>query len=313
MNLRVVFFAALLMAVVAGYAAGTRAQSACDAKILSIDCDAKIERNGTSGWTPLDRSRDVLLPLMAGDRVECVGEGSVVILVPTGKRKITRDDGPVPILRVQDQPVTEISQALRRSGLVGATRGQISDHYLLWPADGSSVLPEHFVIRWKPLQQKIALAILSESKDVTLWGPTEVDGQAGEFKSAALEPILAGYKKSSASPGLTVTLTLANHDDWEETHFSLLSGKQQQELNSQLDFWAKNSDGLALRLGRGYSFSQHKLFVEAADEYDAAVSSASRSRYVLEDALEANRLAGRTARVKELESQMAAMPQARIP
>ena len=44
---------------------------------------------------------------------------------------------------------------------------------------------------------------------------------------------------------------------------------------------------------------------EAAEEFDSALDSASESRYLLEDAIQANRLAGRTSRVKELQTRLA--------
>jgi len=86
--------------------------------------------------------------------------------------------------------------------------------------------------------------------------------------------------------------------------------RQEQELNAQLDFWEKHTDGLALRLGRGYSFTRYKLFAEAAEEYESALISAPDSRYILEDAIQANRLAGRPSRVKELQTRLASQPEA---
>ncbi len=156
-----------------------------------------------------------------------------------------------------------------------------------------------------PVPQKIILSILSEAKDVTLWGPTETNGETGELRSAAVSSALADYKKKSAGQDLILTLTIGNAADREEVHFSLLRGKQEQDVIAQLDYWAKNSDGLALHLGRGYTFSQHKLFAEAAEKYEAALNSAPGSRYLLEDAIQANRLAGRAPRAKELELRMA--------
>ena len=143
-----------------------------------------------------------------------------------------------------------------------------------------------------------------------LWGPTEVDGGVGSLKSGELSSALAAYKAKAASPSLILTLTLANSSDWEEVHFSLLNARQEQELNAQLDFWEKHTEGLALRLGRGYSFSRFKLFADAAEEYDSSLSSAPESRYLLEDAIQANRLAGRPSRVKELQARLASQPEA---
>jgi predicted Zn-dependent protease len=108
----------------------------------------------------------------------------------------------------------------------------------------------------------------------------------------------------SANPGLVLTITFAGPGDWEEVHFSLLTAKQEQELNAQLDFWEKHTDGVALRFGRAYSFSRQKLFAEAAEEYEFALDFAPDSRYLLQDVIQADRLAGRLSRAKELQSRL---------
>jgi hypothetical protein len=322
MRVRACLIALLLAASVAGSAPDSRAQAgvAADGKVLDIQCDLpQIHKQNTPAWRTIHAPQDVGLPLFGGDQVQCAGKGYVEILVPEGKQQITKARGSFPIVAIKSAQTTEncdlqaaeIPCALRKLGIVGATRGRAADSRILWPADGSAVLPETFAIRWAPVRQKIVLSILTETKDLTLWGPTETDGQAGELKSEAVASALAEYKKKPGNQGLILTLTIGNSGDWEETHFSLVKGRQEQQLNAQLDFWNKNSDGLAQHLGRGYSFSRHKLFLEAADEYDAALKSAPGSRYLLGDALQANRLAGRAQRVKELESQMAALPEAK--
>jgi hypothetical protein len=321
MRHRAVLLAFLLAVVVAGPAHNARAQGpvASDGRVLDIQCaDAQMQKRNTPSWRALHAPQDIGLPLFGGDQVKCAGTGYVEILVPEGTKQITKALSPFPIATIEaaqkpekcDLQSAEIPCALRKLGIVGATRGRAGDSRILWPADGSAVLPEHFVIRWTPVRQKITLSILTETKDATLWGPAETDGEAGELKSEAAASALAEYKTKPGTQGLILTLTIGNASDWEEAHFSVLKNRQEQELNAQLDFWNKNSDGLAQRLGRGYSYSRQKLFLEAADEYDAALKSAPGSRYLLEDALQANRLAGRAPRVKELESQIAALPAA---
>jgi hypothetical protein len=140
-----------------------------------------------------------------------------------------------------------------------------------------------------------------------------VDGAAGSLKSDAVSSALVAYKMKAGSPGLILTLTLANASDWKEVHFSFLNSKEEQELSAQLDYWEKHTDSLALHLGRAYSFSRHKLFAEAAEEYDSALNSAPESRYLLEDAIQANRLAGFPSRVKELQTRLASQTQAAKP
>jgi hypothetical protein len=311
MKYRPPFATVLLMAIVAGAPANFFAQTSksVDGRILSLGCDARLQKRGPGTEVKLSPSRDIGLGLAMGNKVRCIGLGSMEVLVPAGKIEVKASQGWFTIEAVPpDQSIREIADQLRNFGVVGATRGNAADSRILWPAENAAVVPEHFDIRWKPVAQKIELTILSEAKDVTLWGPIEADGSKGSLKSDEVASALAAYKTKSANPSLILTVTFANASDWEEAHFSLLNGRQEQELNTQLDFWEKHTQGLALLLGRSYCFSRHKLFAEAADEYDSALVSAPESRYLLEEAIEANRLAGRPTRVKELQTRLESQP-----
>jgi hypothetical protein len=282
---------------------------AADGKIITVAGQAEVQIAGHSKRS-LSKS-DEGMRLKAGDRVQCFGLGSLVILLPSGLKKIAAADGSFVIRPIEPDPAFHktIIEALANYGVAGATRGNAAPSRILWPSQNSAVTPEHFVIRWEAVPQKITVSIMSDAKDTTIWGPTAVDGNSGLLQSKAISAALAGYKMKSASPGLVLTITFADPSDWEEAHFSLLTGTQEQELHAQLDFWGKQTDGLALRFGRGYSFSRHKLFAEAAEEYESALSLAPESRYLLEDAIQANRLAGRASRVKELQSRLASLPE----
>jgi hypothetical protein len=321
-TIRFSWTAILLAAGATGSAVDSHAQTvkAVAGRILSVHCQAHLQKKEMQGDATLSSPRDIALGLSAGDRVQCVGAGYLEVLVSDGTKKITAAQKEkwftIPPLPSDPQDPTEdnvIADALKKYGVSGATRGFSADSRILWPSENSAVLPEHFVIRWAPVKQKIVLSILSEAKDVTLWGSTEVDGSTGSLKSDEVSSALAAYTTKPGSPGLILTLTLANTSDWEEVHFSLLSRRQEQELGAQLDFWESHTDGLALRLGRGYSFTRHKLFAEAAEEYDSALNSAPESRYLLEDAIQANRLAGRASRVNELQMRLASQPHAANP
>jgi hypothetical protein len=294
MKLRFSLTVTLLAAIVAAATTNSRAQTknvqtgeVVAGRIMSLHCDARLLRKGTHDEAKLLYPRDIALGLAAGDAIRCNGPGYLEVLVFSGTTRITPSKKPFPIPPLPPDPKYPedkiIAESLTGYGVSGATRGTTADSRILWPAENSAVVPEHFAILWAPVGQKIVLSILSEAKDVTLWGPTEMDGGGGSFQSDAVSSALASYKAKPGRAGLVLTLTLANSSDWEEVHFSLLNGREERELNSQLDFWGKHADGLALRLGRGYSFSRHKLFAEAAEEYDAALNSAPESRYLLED------------------------------
>ncbi|HXC31360.1 MAG TPA: hypothetical protein VNZ56_02745 [Verrucomicrobiae bacterium] len=318
MRIPVFSILSLLATILLGSSANAPAQTpeTVAGRVLSIHCDAYLTRSGLKGDYPLLSPRDIGLGLAAEDNVRCKGMGYLEILVATGQTKITSSlkDGykirPLPSSPEFPAENTNIVDALKNYGIVGATRGNAAQSRILWPVDGSAVLPENFVVRWGPVSQKIAVSVLTEAKDVTVWGPTDVDGSAGVLKSAGASSALAAYKKKAPNARLVLTITFGNENDWEEARFSFLSAQQEQDLNAQLDFWAKNTAGLTLHLGRGYAYTRHKLFAEAADEYETALESAPESPYLLKDAIEAEQRAGRASRVKELQSRLTSLPPA---
>ncbi len=285
---------------------------AVDGRITNVTCEtATLTRKGKS----LSLSqRNVQMGVKASDVVACSGKGSVEIFLPDRTEIVTAKDPPFIVPSFPDNPqYPEIAKYMTSYGIAGATRGNAAQSRILWPADGSAEVPENFVVRWAPVSQKIAVSILTEAKDVTVWGPTDVDGSAGVLKSAGASSALAAYKRKLPNARLVLTITFGNENDWEEAHFSFLSAQQEQDLNGQLDFWTKHTDGLTLHLGRGYAYTRHKLFSEAADEYETALESAPESPYLLKDAIEADQRAGRASRVKELQSRLASLPPAANP
>jgi len=311
MSRRLCMVILVLSLFVSGMLAECRAQDqeAADGRITKVKCSPAQFKRGDKKPRPLTK-QDEGLRLKAHDEVQCLGPDFIELLLPSGPKQIKVEDGLIVIPPIDQDPLyaKSIADALTGYGLRGATRGRAADSRIFWPSDNSAVVPDHFEIRWAPVAQKIELSILSEAKDFTLWGPAELDGKAGSLKSDAIASALAAYKAKAANPALVLTLTLANSSDWEEVHFSLLNARQEQELTAQLDYWEKHTDGLALRLGRAYSYSRYKLFADAAEEYESALSSAPESRYLLEDAIQANRLAGRPSRVKELQARLASQP-----
>lgn len=324
MNLR---FPAAALALAMGFLAGGGFSHAQETgivagRIVSVHCaPALLRKNGTQNKVPLVSPRDIGMPLSAGDEVQCVKGDYLEVLDSDGTKKIPPPPNPdkwFPIRALPPSPVdskedTEITKELRGYGIVGATRGNAGLSRILWPAEGSAVVPDNFVIRWVPVSQKITLSILTDTKDTTVWGPDALDGSTGTLKSADASAALAAYKRKAPNARLALTITFGNASDWEEAHFSFLSAPQEQDLNAQLEFWAKHTDGLTLHLGRGYAYARHKLFSEAADEYETALQLAPESPYLLKDAMEADQRAGRASRVKELQSRLASLPPAANP
>jgi hypothetical protein len=291
-------------------------------RIVSVHCSpAFLRKNGTQKGVPLVSPRDIGMPLSAGDQVQCAKGDYLEVLVSDGTKKIPPPSspdqwfpiGPLPPSPVDSKEDTEITKELRGYGIVGATRGNAATSRILWPAEGSAVMPENLVVRWAPVSRKVSLSILTDAKDMILWKSDPLDGSAGVLKSAAASAALAAFKKKSPNARLVLTITFGNESDWEEVHFSFLSAQQEQDLDAQLDFWAKHTGGLTLHLGRGYAYTRHKLFAEAADEYETALESAPESPYLLKDAIDADQRAGRGSRVKELQSRLASLPPAANP
>lgn len=321
MRIRAFLIPLLLGTTVLGFSENARLQTpeTVAARVLAVQGDAHLARSGSKDDYLLKSPRDIGLGLSAGDRVSCTGSGYVDLLVAEGQARVTaspKDGYQIKALATDPRFPAEdkyIVDALRNYGIVGATRGNAAASRILWPAEGSAVMPENLVVRWVPFSQKISLSILTDAKDVTLWKSDMLDGSTGMLKSAEASAALAAYKKKSPNARVALTITFGNESDWEETQFSFLSPPQEQDLNTQLDFWAKHTDGLTLHLGRGYAYTRHKLFSEAADEYETALRSAPESPYLLKDAIDADQRAGRASRVKELQSRLASLPPAANP
>ncbi len=277
-----------------------------DARIMKMKC--------SPAWFKRDKERRQLserqdsgLRLRAKDEVQCSGEGFIELLLPAGFRQIRKTDGNIVIAPIDSDPqyTKEIVNDLKKLGVPGATRGHTATSRILWPVEGSAAAPEHFSVRWPSAPGKIRIAVLTESKDTTVFGPAEVEGTSGSFQSPTLSAALAALQAKAPNPQLVVTITFGDANDWEESHFSLLGARQKQQLAADLDFWDKHATDLALHLGRGYVYSKYRLFAEAADEYDSALSAAPESPSLLDDAIEANLAAARTPRAKELQSRRA--------
>ena len=73
------------------FARGKRGRSAADShsqttgavagRIVSLNCDARLQKNGAQTEAQLNSSRDIALGLFSGDRVQCTGAGYMEVLV----------------------------------------------------------------------------------------------------------------------------------------------------------------------------------------------------------------------------------------
>ena len=165
MKLRFSLTVTLLAAIVAAAATNSRAQTknvqtgkVVAGRIMSLHCDARLLRKGTHDEAKLLYPRDIALGLTAGDAVRCNGPGYLEVLVSEGTRRIPPPQKPFTIEPLPADPKYPedkvISESLTGYGVSGATRGITADSRILWPAENSAVVPEHFVIRWAPVRAK---------------------------------------------------------------------------------------------------------------------------------------------------------------
>jgi hypothetical protein len=287
-------------------AAQTQEPPKIDARIVALNCAAELATMGSSRPVALRSSRDVGRALSEGDQIRCIGDGYLELFVCEEKKRVNSSQGwfPIPPLPAKP-PFCRIGEALRKYGVPGGTRAGGS--LILWPYDGSTVNPETFVIRWVPVQEKIELAIRVAGKNVTVWGPVKEDGTIGLLKPDSISAILMAYRSQSEQSDLILSLSLREGTKWEDAHFSVLTSQQEHDLTAELSSWATWANAVALHLGRAYSFTHFRLFVEAADEYDSALRGAPESPYLLEEAIEMNRLAGKNDRVQELQRLLKAL------
>jgi hypothetical protein len=254
---------------------------------------------------------DVGLALKAGDKIRCTNQGRIVLQLADGIKTVTFSDNWFTISPLPQNPrYPEIVNALKHYGQPGGGRNT-EVPAILWPATGSVVMANNFVIRWAPTKNRIRFTIETQTTHRLIWGPTDTDGTSGEWTSTSARAVLADYQAKKIDGKVQeefLVLVLSDSGTTDSSRFSLLDRKNEKDLQASLDFWDKYDNRISRLLGRGYLFSRYGLYEEAATEYEAALDQVPESRYLLEEAFRADYRVGRVSKVQKLQQRLRDLP-----
>lgn len=267
------------------------------------------EVRGTAYWRAAPTApRKVLQPkadqyrgLRSGEQVFCA-RGSRLQLMLNGRlREVKPAEGWVtipPPARTTGLTERAIEAYGRR---LGAERPLGSALYS--PAEGSRVRASRLVVRWQPdsAWKRITLALRDEAGQ-ELWRRPRVEAGTGRLEDAELR--LRLQQRLTSAPDSSLELQLITPDGASYiVHFSLLPSTEEASLAAELAAFDQGP-GLLPRIGRAQTLIHYRLYNEAADEYEAALSQAPESRALLEKTLQLERLIGNSARAEELEQRL---------
>ena len=172
------------------------------------------------------------------------------------------------------------------------------------PADHSSVRLDHLTFFWipSPAAKQVTLILTDGKKRHKFWSATDVAGRSGRLDAGPAREALKSYRDGGSRGELA--LLLAGGDIAPETvQFSLLDRKSESSLEIELTE-CDRQDGLVRHLGRISVFTARKLYGEAVDEYEAALTEAPDSTSLLVAAILAEERIGNTPRGNALRKRL---------
>ena len=186
----------------------------------------------------------------------------------------------------------------------GRTRAATGATYYS-PSAGSMVRSAQFAIRWTPLNASVKLTFrLFDTNDAVVWSKTSVRGDVLEWSDGKMRAAMAAIQADENPRELTLEVTREGVDGSVLIPFSLLSKKQEFELDEKLAAISGRPDSDLLKaMKRANELRAIGLTNEAAVAYEAILAKVPHSEAFLKATVEAQREAGNFFRARELEKQ----------
>lgn len=258
------------------------------------------KRDAHSKEIRLSSQRDKGRLLHAGERIRCDKGGRLLLQLYNRRMRIRCPSDWFPIPHVPPSLTNLARQALEEYGRTGGRDRGMSVIYS--PSNRSKVKPATFELRWaiKKLSHAFTVAV----KEINPRGQEILrlnvrDGTSGRFASDEARRALAQYR-TMRGHGPLLLLILDGEREIDTVSFSLLSVQDEATLEQELAFWDKERKGLWRHLGRASAFIRQRMFIDAAEEYEAALAQAPESIDLLKRTIGAQRRAGNFAREEEL-------------
>jgi hypothetical protein len=250
----------------------------------------------------LSQKSDIAQKLWTGNRLRCESGGWVRVLIGGEVEQIRSTSWRV-LSSFPDRVPTQVRAALDEYGRTGGRpRSDDTLHgpVLQWPSEDDIVLPATFVIRWSTAGKTCPLTLTLQTMDRDLIWSGPVDANREIVDAVDLRQRLSTHRGSRMNLAMSGPCT-----GDQNAIFEVMSNEEEAQLNEELRFWASYAgQAIFSRLGRASVFAAHRLHIEAASEYDAALREAPESHDLLTRTIAAHARVGDFRRVKELQDRL---------
>lgn len=230
-------------------------------------------------------SRDKHIPLFAGQEIGCEVKCTVRFSIGRTEKTLLIGHYVIPNLI---KPRTHLANSVR----AGATRGE--EDILISPLERNIGLarPDSFKFRWKMLKingkpidvSPLTISLNGCSTDEHLWNKTNIDYKQGLYISDEIRRLLKGRQQQNLIVSVEVVVESGSFEKKQRYCSDIISISEERLLENELARWDDYAD-LIRHTERAYDFYQHKLYDEAADEFDMAVQLSQDTDYLLADAI----------------------------
>lgn len=272
--------------------------------ISALSGPVSYQRKGTANIRKL-AAKDVAEAIYAGDRLKCDRGGSAWLQIGRKSQQLTSSSEwfTVP---PWNEPVSLQAQAALAAATVPAARRKsavlANAFRVLAPVNGSNAVLRTLTLRWRPGTADCPItASVDDANGKRIWLESGIPAPEGRLDSNALR---AALRDADGPFDLHLADACKNQ---ASVSFDVLASEDVALLQSDLKAWdAEATDPLFRHLGRAGMYSQHRLFLEVAEEYEKALALAPDSAALLARTIEAHDRNGNVPRSRELAARLPA-------
>lgn len=228
----------------------------------------------TSGNVQKLNEQNFSVSLSDGQSVKADGNGTVRIRLCNGRSETVGNKW-FRISRVICMNATnpEKRKILERIFAFGGRyqTNRSSDEFLLFPVEkGTTVIrPETVVFRWREAPEKITLSVYVAGQSAAIWSK-EVDAGSKQFFSDELKIRLEEIRQKQPNVKLQLRLSSPFFGTENIADFQMFSLQDEEVLQNEIS-QTNAEHGTFRHLARAEIYARHKLYIEMASEYEAAL------------------------------------------
>lgn len=268
-------------------------------KIIKIEGKAYLKEEGKKLRELTARDKDTLL--FAEQELGCLSKCLVRFSIGSSEKTINKGHYIIPHLIKRRTPSNNSISAGSK------TRG-VND-ILVSPVENGIglVSPEFFKFRWRILKigdnlvniSPLTISLNDCKTDEHIWSQPNIDYKQGSYVTEGIKGLLKKRQQKHTRVSLEVVIASESFDKKQRYCFDIISTLEEQRLRSELTEWDNYAD-LIRYTERAYIFNKHKLFSEAAEEFNMALKMSPKTDYLLADTIKAHYKLGDLEMVDEL-------------